>query len=184
MLVRQRFGRSIVSLSLGGAVAGLIGCAAPAATTPAPAAGPVAVPAESRLRPTDPPADLGPVERYAWRSVVQLGDALASGDVNGFLGRVSRGFYRGYPALEQALQALVGATTRRSVVVAVNRVTVEEERVSVRARWERSATGADGVPRARAGETEFLFLKSETSLRLIDFRGDAPFGIEGVPALP
>jgi len=40
--------------------------------------------------------------------------------------------------------------------------------------------GPDGSVDARHGETEFLFLKSDTSLRLLDYRGDAPFAIEGI----
>ncbi|HEY5998789.1 MAG TPA: hypothetical protein VI078_05735 [bacterium] len=166
----------------------LAGCAAPGrpgAGTPAPAASGGAAPSiEIQLQPTEPPADIGAVERYAWMSVVQLGEAYESGDVDGFLSRVSRGFYRGYPALEGALRQLVAETTSRRVVVAVRGVETEDDRISVRAQWERVEVGRDGVSRARAGETVFLFLRSDTSLRLLDFRGDVPFGIEGIPGLP
>jgi hypothetical protein len=168
-----------------------ISCAAPGTPEPtaqAPAGAPkpaaAAAPATSRLRQEDPPAALGTVERYAWLAVVNLGEAYQEGNVEGFLNRVSRGFYRGYPALETALRADLDGTAARRVVVAVAGVTTEGDRVSVRARWERSLARGDGTPRSSAGETVFLFLRSETSLRLLDFRGDPPFGIEGIPEHP
>lgn len=182
MSARHGFCRSGFALATAATAALLVACAAPGGppqSAPAPSASPA-----GRLRQQDPPADLGAVERYAWQSVIQLGEAYASGDVDGFLGRVSRGFYRGYPALEIALRALVADTTNRSAVVAVSEVALEGDRVSVRAQWERTLRRRDGVQQTVAGETVFHFLKSETSLRLLDFRGDVPFGIEGLPALP
>lgn len=160
----------------------LAACAAPG--TPGPATPSPAPPAQGRLQPTQPPADIGTVERYAWLAVVQLGEAYQAGDVEGFLNRVSRGFYRGYPALESALRKLVGETTERSATVAVRDVAAEGDRVSVRAQWERSLVRRGGSPEHLAGETVFLFLRSETSLRLLDYRGDAPFGIEELSGLP
>ena len=162
--------------------ASLLACAAPSSPGPA-ATAPQGQPAP-RLQRTDPPADLGAVERYAWQAVIQLGEAYETGDVNGFLGRVSRGFYRGYPALESVLRAHLEGNTARRVVVAVDGVATEGERVSVAARWERGSTRADGTTQLLAGTTAFLFLRSDTSLRLLDFRGDPPFGIEGIPELP
>jgi hypothetical protein len=119
------------------------------------------------------------VHRFAWQQVMHLGDAFAAGDADAFLVKVSRGFYRGYTTLETSLRQLLGGASARSAVVAVREVAEEEGRVSVRAEWTRSVTGRDGVD-ARHGETVFLFLKSDTSLRLIDYRGDAPFGIDGI----
>jgi hypothetical protein len=144
----------------------------------------MAPPAESRLRQEDPPADIGAIERYAWLTVIQLGEAFAAGDLDLFLGRVSRGFYRGYPALESALRAIFSETTDRSAVVAVRDVSLEGDRVTVRAQWERNLAPRGGAPQRLAGTTVFIFLRSETSLRLLDFRGDPPFGIEGIPPLP
>lgn len=133
----------------------------------------------ARIAPTLPPEGIGTVERYAWQCVEQLGEDFSSGNADGFLGRVSRGFYRGYPALEASLRALIADSDARSAVVAVREVTADGDRVSVRAQWSRTVTRR-GVPDERRGETVFLFLKSDTSLRLLDYRGDAPFAIEGI----
>ena len=149
----------------------------PAASTAPPAEVATQVP---NLKPTEPPSDLGSVERFAWQQVVSLGEAFAAGDVEGFLAKVSRGFYRGYSTLEASLKALLANSSARAAVVAVRLVTEEEGRVSVRAEWTRSVTLADGSVDARHGETVFLFLKSDSSLRLIDYRGDAPFAIDGI----
>jgi len=165
----------LVVMLLGGC-AGVTRSGSGAAALP-PAA---AKPKQPALVPTSPPSDLGAVERFAWQQVVQLGDAFASGDIGGFLSRVSRGFYRGYSALELSLKALLENSSARAAVVAVRLVAEEEGRVSVRAAWTRSVTLPDGRVDARQGETVFLFLKSDTSLRLLDYRGDAPFGIDGI----
>jgi len=130
--------------------------------------------------PTQPPSDLGAVERFAWQQVVRLGEAFAAGDVPGFLARVSRGFYHGYSALESSLTALLTDSSAHAAVVAIRMVTEEEGKVSVRAEWTRSVTMRDGSVEARHGETVFLFLKSDSSLRLLDYRGDAPFAIGGI----
>lgn len=162
----------------------LSACAAPRAATPAapaPAVAAVAArPALPRITPTAPPAGLGTVERFAWLSVGQMADALAVGDAQGFLGRVSRGFYKGYPALESAVLEILATTESRTVVAAVDGVEVEGERVSVRARWTRSFELKDGTRDERAGETVFLFLKSDMTLRLLDYKGDPPFGVAGI----
>jgi hypothetical protein len=179
---------TLSAAALAAVAVSLIACAAPETPTPGTAADATGSSASarpaSRLRQEPPPADLGAVERYAWQTVIQLAEAYESGDVDGFLARVSRGFYRGYPALESALRALVGETTRRSAVVAVREVALDGDRVSVRAQWERTIVRRDGVPQLLEGQTTFYFLRSDTSLRLLDFRGDVPFGIEGIPALP
>ena len=133
-----------------------------------------------QLVPTQPPPNLGSVERFAWQQVVQLGEAFAAGDVEGFLARVSRGFYHSYGTLESSLKDLLTNSRARSAVVAIRQVTEEEGRVSVRTEWTRSVTFPDGSVDARRGETVFLFLKSDTSLRLLDYRGDAPFAIDGI----
>jgi hypothetical protein len=146
--------------------------------TPPPAA--TKPPAAVNLVPTNPPSDLGAVERFAWQQVVQLGDAFAKGDVDGFLSRVSRGFYRGYSQLEKSLKALMDNATARAAVVAVRLVSEEDGKVSVRAEWTRSVTLRDGSVELRHGETVFLFLKTDTNLRLLDYRGDAPFAIDGI----
>ena len=149
----------------------------PAASTAPPAAEKSPVP---NLKPTQPPSDLGAVERFAWQQVVHLGEAFAAGDVEGFLSKVSRGFYRSYSTLESSLTALMANSTARAAVVAIRLVTEEEGKVSVRAEWTRSVTLPDGSVDARHGETVFLFLKSDSSLRLLDYRGDAPFAIAGI----
>lgn len=172
-------GRALV---LAATAASLLACAAPSGPGPG-ATAPQGQPA-AQFRQTAPPADLGAVERYAWQAVIQLGEAYAAGDVDGFLGRVSRGFYRGYPALESALRAHLEGTTARSAVVAVDGVTTEGDRVGVAARWESVITRAGGTSQRLSGRTDFLFLRSDTSLRLLDFRGDVPFGIEAIPELP
>lgn len=82
------------------------------------------------------------------------------------------------------MRAHLEGTLSRSVAVAVDGVTTESERVSVSARWERSLERGDGTAQLLTGTTVFLFLRSDTSLRLLDFRGDPPFGIEGIPELP
>lgn len=155
------------------------GTTTPGAGTPTPP--PAAVkPQIPQLLPTQPPSDLGSVERFAWQQVVQLGEFFAAGDVEGFLARVSRGFYRGYAKLESSLKATLANSRARAVVVAVRLVTEDEGRISVRTEWTRSVTLPDGSVDASRGETVFLFLRSDTSLRLIDYRGDAPFGIDGI----
>jgi hypothetical protein len=153
----------------------------PGSQTPPPAAVKAPVPTPlPELKPTVPPSDLDPVQRFAWQQVVQLGDAFAAGDVEGFLARVSRGFYRGYSRLEVSLRDLLDGSSARSAVVAVRQIHEEAGRVSVRAEWTRSVTRRDGSVEGRYGETEFLFLKSDTSLRLLDYRGAAPFAVEGI----
>jgi len=129
---------------------------------------------------TQPPAEMAAVERFAWQQVVQLGEAFAAGDVAGFLAKVSRGFYRGYGVLENELTTLLANSRARAAVVAIRMVAQEEGRVSVRAEWTRSVTLPDGSVDTRHGETVFFFLKSDTSLRLLDYRGDAPFAINGI----
>ena len=77
---------------------------APQTDSGAPRPVPAAVRSEvPRLAPTQPPSDLGAIERFAWQQVVQLGEAFAAGDVDGFLARVSRGFYRSYSFIESSL---------------------------------------------------------------------------------
>lgn len=168
---------------VGAAAAILLGACAPASrTAPGTAAAP-GMPAQApapRLTPTTPPANLDAPGRFAWQQVAGLGDAFAAGDVDAFLAKVSRGFYRGYTTLESSLRQLLGGASARSAVVAVREVAEEDGRVSVRAEWTSSVTRPDGVTDARHGETVFLFLKSDTSLRLLDYRGDPPFGIDGI----
>jgi hypothetical protein len=152
-----------------------------AASRPAAAQAPVQAQAPlPALKPTEPPPDLDPVQRFAWQQVVQLGDAFAAGDAEAFLARVSRGFYRGYATLEASLKNLLPDSSARSAVVAVRKVTEDMGRVSVKAEWTRSVTRRNGSVEARHGETEFLFLRSDTSLRLLDYRGAAPFAIGGI----
>jgi hypothetical protein len=133
-----------------------------------------------KLSPTVPPADLAPAQRFAWQQVVQLGSAFAAGDAEAFLARVSRGFYRGYSTLESSLKQLFADASNSTAVVAVREVAEDEGKLSVRAEWTRSVTCRDGSVDARQGETVFLFLKSDQSLRLIDYRGAPPFAIEGI----
>ena len=183
MQVRSSFVGALRVFALPGAAALLLGgCAGTTQPGPdAPTAPPAAVQREvPKLVPTDPPSDLGAVERFAWQQVVQLGATFAAGDVEGFLARVSRGFYRSYTALESSLTALLKDSRSRAAVLAIRLVTEEEGRVSVRAEWTSSVTRSDGSVEARHGQTVFLFLKSDTSLRLIDYRGDAPFAIPGI----
>lgn len=164
----------------------LAACAGGAGESSPRSAAPVAVPPAStkppipRLTPTSPPADLAAVERDAWQMVVELGEAFAAGDTAGFLSKVSRGFYRGYGALESSITALLEGSRSRGAVVAVKTVTQEGGRVSVTAEWTRSVTRRDGTVDAWHGETVFLFLNSGNSLRLLDYRGDAPFAIDGI----
>ncbi len=171
---------------LGRVLAGLAGVALLGGCAAAPSPGPggqVAAPEPARLArlvATPPPPDLGTVERYAWMGVVQLGEDFAAGNADAFLARISSGFYRGYPALEAAIRTLFAATSAREVVVAVREVSSEGDRVSVRAEWSRTLSREGGAPEQLRGETVFLFLRSETSLRLLDYRGAAPFGIEGI----
>ena len=159
-----------------GACAGAPRSGTAASTTP-PAAMKPQIP---QLVSTPPPSDLGVVERFAWQQVVLLGEAFAAGDVEAFTARVSSGFYRGYARLESSLRALLTNSRARSAVVAIRQVTEEGGRVSVKTEWTRSVTLPDGSVDARSGETVFLFLKSDTSLRLLDYRGDAPFAIDGI----
>lgn len=133
-----------------------------------------------KLVPTQPPSDLGTIKRFAWQQVVELGEAFASGDAEGFLAKVSRGFYRSYSVLESSLKSLLANSSAHAAVVAISLVEEEEGRVSVTAEWTRHVTLPDGRVDARHGETVFLFLKSDTSLRLLDYRGDAPFAIDGI----
>jgi len=149
----------------------------PGASTALPTAGKQLVP---KLVPTQPPPDLGPVKRFAWQQVVRLGEAFAAGDVEGFLAGVSRGFYRNYSVLESSLKALLANSNGRAAVVAVSLVEEEEGKVSVTAEWTRSVTLPDGRVDARHGKTVFLYLKSDRSLRLMDYRGDAPFALDGI----
>lgn len=183
----MKTGRSfVVALRASALTAGaaLLLAACAGAPQPGPAASsapPAAVQAQiPNLQPTEQPTDLGAVERFAWQQVVSLGEAFAAGDVEGFLAKVSRGFYRSYSTLEGSLTRLMANSTARAAVVAVRLVTEEEGRVSVRAEWTRSVTLPGGGVDVRHGETVFLFLKSDSSLRLLDYRGDAPFGIDGI----
>lgn len=164
-------------------------CAVVPGGQPAPATAPVVSvspppapvrPPIPRLTPTTPPADLGALERNGWRTVVELGEAFASRNTSAFLSKVSPGFYRGYSSLEASLQALLADAKSSGAVVAVKSVTEEDGRVSVTAEWTRSVTYRDGTVDAWHGETVFLFLNSGNSLRLLDYRGDAPFAIEGI----
>jgi hypothetical protein len=187
MVTRIKALRPLRAFALTAAAALALGaCASPqesGSQGPGPAAAQPSATAQATLpalKPTVPPADLDPTQRFAWQQVVQLGDAFAAGDAEGFLARVSRGFYRGYSTLEASLKALLADSTDRGAVVAVQRVAEDSGRVSVRAEWTRSLTRRDGSFEARRGETEFLFLKSDTSLRLLDYRGDAPFAIPGL----
>ena len=180
--MKLHFAPSGRSLLLAASAASLLACAAPSTPGPAPTE-PQSRPAP-QLRQTLPPADLGAVERYAWQAVIQLGEDYAAGDVDGYLARVSRGYYRGYPALESALRAEVEGTIARSVVVAVEGVTTEGERVSVSARWETRLMRRGGAGELLTGTSVFLFLRSDTSLRLLDYRGDSPFGVKGAAGSP
>jgi len=186
--MRDRFPLAVALRAVGVSAAAAMllgGCAgatapAPSASVAAPARVEAARPQVPRLVPTTPPTDLSAVGRFAWQQVVGLGETFAAGDVDGFLAKVSRGFYRSYSTLESSLTALMANSSARAAVVAVRLVTEEEGRVSVRAEWTRSVTLPDGSVEARRGETVFLFLRSDTSLRLIDYRGDAPFAIDGI----
>jgi hypothetical protein len=189
MEMRTTFNRPLRAFALPATAALMLGACAGAAqpgsgpSAPGPAAVQQRAPMQAPLpilTPTVPPSDLDPIKRFAWQQVVQLGDAFAAGDVEGFLARVSRGFYRGYGLLEASLKKLLADSSARGAVVAVRQVTEDTGRVSVRAEWTRSVTRRDGSVEARHGETEFLFLKSDTSLRLLDYRGDAPFAIAGI----
>jgi hypothetical protein len=185
---RSVFGGSLRLFALPAIAVLLLGACAgtnqPAGTQPGPGASlasPAAVkPQVPKLVPTQPPSDLGAVERFAWQQVVQLGEAFAAGDVEGFLAKVSRGFYRSYSTLEKSLTTLLTPSSARDAVVAVRSVTEEEGRVNVKAEWTRTVTLPDGSVDARRGETVFLFLRSDTSLRLLDYRGDPPFAIDGI----
>lgn len=159
------------------ALVALSGCAA---APPAGGSKPPSPPAAPTLVAVAPPPGLGVVERFAWQTVTQMGEALGAGDAQGFLAKVSRAFYRGYSAVEQATSAFVEGTVERAVVVAVQEVRLEEERVIVRARWSVAVVSRDGDRRERAGETLFLFRKGDQSLRLFDYQGDPPFGLEGI----
>ena len=182
MSVSHSFARALRVGALPAAAALLLaGCAGAPGAGESRATAPVAAaPQLPVLEPTQPPADLAAEQRFAWQQVVHLGEAFAAGDVDGFLSRVSRGFYRSYSVLESSLRELLADASSRTAVVAVRLVSEEEGRVSVRAEWTRSVTRPDGTVDARHGETVFLFLKSDTSLRLLDYRGDAPFAIAGI----
>jgi len=183
MTARSPFVGALRLFALPAAAALLLGaCAGPTQSGPAATTAPPAAvkPQPPTLVPTPLPAELGAVERFAWQQVVQLGEAFAAGDTDAFLGKVSRGFYRGYSTLERSLTALLANSRARAAVVAVRQVSEEEGRVSVKAEWTRSVTRPDGSVDARHGETVFLFLRSDTSLRLLDYRGDAPFAIDGI----
>ncbi len=179
-------GRTRFVLGASAAVAlALASCAAPGreAVPAAPAsaaAGTPAALARQRLAPVARPADLGVVERFAWQTVEQLAAALEDGDSFGFLGKVSNGFYKGYARLDTEVNALIARTVSRSVVVAVRDVAVDGDRVSVRAQWAADYIAAGGGLERHDGTTTFLFLKSDTALRLLDYRGDPPFGIPGI----
>lgn len=187
MNIRSSFVRLSRAAALSAAAMLALNACAGTVAPPTPSGSGVSSPAPAvvksqmpKLTPTAQPSDLGSVERFAWQQVVQLGEAFAAGDVAGFLARVSRGFYRSYSTLETSLTALMANSSARAAVVAVRLVTEEEGRVSVRAEWTRSVTLPDGSVDARHGETTFLFLKSDSSLRLLDYRGDAPFAIDGI----
>jgi hypothetical protein len=182
MVTLTRFIRPLRCYALSSVAAlTMLSCAGPAPGpgSPAPPSAAVRQPLPAVV-PTQPPADLDPIQRFAWQQVVQLGEAFTAGDIDGFLARVSRGFYRGYSQFEDALRKLLEDSSARSAVVAVRQISEDSGRVSVRAEWTRSVTRRDGNVEERYGETEFLFLKSDTSLRLLDYRGDAPFAIAGI----
>ncbi len=171
------FALPVVAASLLGACASAIQPASETSKAPPPAAAKQPIP---RLVPSDQPANLGDIERFAWQQVSQLGASFAAGDVAGFLAKVSPGFYRGYGTLETSLKALMAKTSDRAAVVAIRLVTEEEGKVSVSAEWTRSVRYPDGSVDARHGETVFLFHKGDKTLRLLDYRGDAPFAIDGI----
>jgi hypothetical protein len=183
MTFRHSFVGTLRALALPAVAAALLGaCAAPGQSGPVASIAPqvASKPQIPVLVPTTPPPDLGSVERFAWQQVVLLGDSFADGDIDGFLSRVSRGFYRNFSTLESSLRELLGSARARTAVVAVRQVLEEDGKVSVKAEWTRSVTAADGSVEARFGTTVFLFLKSDTSLRLLDYRGDPPFAISGI----
>lgn len=179
MKVRSALGSRLRNLAVALVAASQLGACA--GVLPPGEAAPAAVRSSlPRLVPTSPPEQLGTVERFAWQLVVALGDALASGDVDGFLGKVSPGFYRGYANLDLSVRTLIADSSSRTVVVAVRDVSIEEERVLVNAQWTGSFTHPDGSVTAKFGETTFVLLKNEKSLRLLDYHGAPPFAIEGI----
>ena len=185
MKIRPLFVGVVRLFALPAAAALLLGACAGAGTNqPASVASkPPAVaekPQLPKLVPTRVPPDLGGVERSAWLQTVQLGDDFAAGNAEAFLAKVSMGFYHGYGTLSSSLKTLLANSSAGAVVVAVRQATKEDERVSVRAEWTRSVTLADGSVDARQGDTVFIYFITGENLRLIDYRGDAPFAIAGI----
>lgn len=132
------------------------------------------------LTSTTPPKDLGMVERYGWQTVEQMREAYVAADAAAFLTKVSRGFYRGYGNLESSLQHLFAVAARIDLAIAIQEVATEEDKVSVRVKWNRSWAMKDGSVAPLAGESVLIFLRTDGTLRLIDYRKDPLFGLEGI----
>lgn len=132
------------------------------------------------LAPTTPPANMGAVERFGWQTVEQMRDSFVRGEASSFLAKVSRGFYRGYPAIETSLENTFAKAATIDLAIAIQEVIAEEDKVSVRIKWNRSLELRGGTMEYLAGESVLLFLKADNTLRLIDYRKDPIFGLEGL----
>lgn len=144
------------------------------------AGGVAPTPALPALAPSEPPARLGMVERYGWQTVEQMRDAYIAGDAEVFLAKVSRGFYRGYANLEASLQRTFASAAKVDLAIAIQEIVAEEDRLSVRVKWNRTLTLKSGVMERLAGESVLIFQRTEETLRLIDYRKDPIFGIAGI----
>lgn len=118
-------------------------------------------------------------ERFVQQNIYKMRDLFVAGDVSGFMRNVSNGFYRGYVKLERGLRETLRKASQISLQVTLDDVQMEDEKVIVRIRWNRSLFNKEtGRMEETSGESVLIFLKAET-IRLIDYRKDPPFGIEG-----
>jgi hypothetical protein len=115
----------------------------------------------------------GAVERFAWQQVVNLA-SLAAGDVEGFLPK-SRAFYR-ITARSRNPHHASDPFERPDAVVAVAPTVMKEGQRQSR----RTRTVTLPVWQRRRGAARGSLLRSDTSLRLLDYRGDPPFAIDGI----
>ena len=124
-----------------------------------------------------PSSAMGLTERFVQQTIFDMRDHIMSGNVTGFMQKVSNGFYRGYSRLEDNLRETLKSGGPISLQVTIGAITEEEGKVTADIVWESSRT-VSGEEEKSAGKSVLIFRKGNT-VSLLDFRRDVPFGIKG-----
>lgn len=123
-------------------------------------------------------AAMGLTERFVEQTIFDMRDLMMSGNITGFMQKVSNGFYRGYARLEDNLRETLKDGGRISLEVTIGAITVEEGKVTAEIDWESSRAVSDDEVEKDRGKSVLIFRKGNT-ISLLDFRKDVPFGIKG-----